>query len=123
MSALRNVMPAIALGLLTLAAPAADEPASNTFDAKGVKIHYLTAGQGEPVVLIHGLHASAALNWQAPGVLAELAKDHRVIALDLPGHGRSDKPTAEDAYGLRVVEDVVLLLDHLKSPKAHVVGY
>ena len=104
-------------------APAADEPTSATFEAKGVKLHYLTQGKGEPVVLIHGLHSSAELNWNKPGVVAELAKDHRVIAIDLPGHGKSDKPEKEDAYGLQVVEDVALLVDHLKIKKAHVVGY
>ena len=88
---------------------AADQPASQTFDANGVKIHYLIAGAGEPVVLIHGLDSSAEINWNLTGVLADLAKDHQVVALDMPGHGRSDKPDKEDAYGLQVVEDVVLL--------------
>src|SRR5262245_46023747 len=88
------------------AAPAIAAPTSETFDANGVKIHYLVAGQGEPVVLIHGLLASAQMNWNLPGVIAELAKDHQVIALDLPGHGQSDKPTDEAAYGLQIVEDV-----------------
>jgi pimeloyl-ACP methyl ester carboxylesterase len=43
--------------------------------------------------------------------------------LDLPGHGESDKPENEAAYGVQMVEDVRLLLDHLKIRKAHVVGY
>lgn len=101
----------------------AEEPKSQTFDAKHVKLHYLLAGKGPPVVLLHGLASSAELNWKAPGVLAELAKDHQVIALDLPGHGRSDKPEKAAAYGKQVVEDVALLLDHLKIQKAHIVGY
>ena len=103
--------------------PAADTPKSEKFDSGGVQIHYLVAGQGQPVVLIHGLNASAELNWNLPGVVAELAKDHQVIALDLRGHGRSDKPQGDDAYGLAVVEDVVRLLDHLHVQRAHVVGY
>src|SRR5437867_1409020 len=98
-------------------------PVSQTFDAKGVKIHYLLAGAGEPVVLIHGLDSSAEINWNLPGIIKDLARDHQVIALDLPGHGRSDKPQKEEAYGLQVVEDVVLLLDHLAIRKAHLVGY
>jgi pimeloyl-ACP methyl ester carboxylesterase len=109
-----------ALGCLPLCAA---EAASLAFDAKGVKIHYLLAGHGEPVVLIHGLYSSAEVNWQRPGTLVALAKDYQVIALDLPGHGRSDKPERADAYGLEMVEDVVLLLDHLKIHKAHIVGY
>ena len=101
----------------------AEQPASHTFEARGVKIHYLLQGTGEPVVLIHGLHASADVNWRWPGIMAALAKDHQVIALDLPGHGRSDRPEKEEAYGVRMAEDVGLLLDHLKIKKAHLVGY
>ncbi len=120
---LRRAVAAVGLLFAAAGAPAAAEPVSQTFDAKGVKIHYLTAGEGEPVVLIHGLYASADINWKMNGVIADLAKDHRVIALDMPGHGRSDKPEKDDAYGVQVVEDVVLLLDHLKIKKAHIVGY
>jgi len=102
---------------------AAEEAASRTFDAKGVKIHYFVEGEGEPVVLIHGLYSSAEMNWRIPGVMSALATGHQVIALDLPGYGLSDNPDNEDAYGLQMVEDVILLLDHLKIKKAHIVGY
>ncbi len=120
--------PAVMVAMLaTLAEPivvlADDGTRSRSFDAKGVKIHFLVEGKGEPVVLIHGLHSSAEINWRMTGVVAELAKDHRVIALDLPGHGRSDRPENDEAYGLQLVEDVVLLLDHLKIDQAHIVGY
>jgi non-heme chloroperoxidase len=104
-------------------ASAADKAESKTFDAKGVKLHYVIAGKGEPVVLIHGLTSSAFINWQLPGVFAALAKDYQVIAIDMPAHGASDKPEKEEAYGVQLVEDVVLLLDHLKIKKAHMVGY
>jgi pimeloyl-ACP methyl ester carboxylesterase len=114
--------------MFALAAPAgcgraADGPASQTFEANGVKIHYLVQGEGEPVLLIHGLSSSAEINWKMTGVMSDLARDHQVIALDVPGHGRSDKPDKEEAYGLQIVEDCVLLLDHLQVKKAHVVGY
>jgi pimeloyl-ACP methyl ester carboxylesterase len=109
--------------LLPPSAARADGPTSHTFTAKGVKLHYLSAGKGETVVLIHGLHSSAEINWKLTGVVGELAKTHRVLALDLPGHGRSEKPKNDSAYGLQVVDDVALLLDELKIKKAHVVGY
>jgi pimeloyl-ACP methyl ester carboxylesterase len=115
-------------GLIALAAVGcrcgvAAAVASATFAARGVRIHYLVEGSGEPVVLIHGLYSSAEINWQWPGTMAALAKDHQVIALDLPGHGGSDKPDDESAYGVQMVEDVILLMDHLKIRKAHIVGY
>jgi pimeloyl-ACP methyl ester carboxylesterase len=120
-----SVMTSIVVGLAIFAGSplAADEPASRTFDADGVRIHFFDRGKGEPVILIHGLHSSADINWRITGILGDLAKDHRVIALDLPGHGRSDRPDKEEAYGLQLVKDIVLLLDHLKIEKAHIVGY
>ena len=93
------------------------------FDSKGVKIHYIVEGKGEPVVLIHGLHASAQLNWQLPGISAALAQEFQVIALDCRGHGQSGKPAADDQYGEVMAEDIVRLLDHLGIRQAHVVGY
>jgi len=114
----------LAFSTAIAARAAADEkPKYDAFDAKGVKIRYSTLGSGEPVVLIHGLHASGEINWVLPGISAALAKNHQVIALDLPGHGGSDKPKDEDAYGTRMVDDVLLLMDHLQIKKAHIVGY
>jgi pimeloyl-ACP methyl ester carboxylesterase len=102
---------------------AADKPAGQTFDANSVKISYFVQGKGEPVVLIHGWLSATGINWVLPGTSALLAKDYQVIALDVRGHGLSDKPTREEAYGPELVEDVVRLLDHLKIKKAHLVGY
>ena len=103
--------------------PTADKPSGRSLDAHGIKIWYTVQGQGEPVMLIHGWLASAGLNWELPGTSALLAKNHRVIELDVRGHGRSDKPTHEEAYGPELVEDIVRLLDQVQIPKAHIVGY
>jgi pimeloyl-ACP methyl ester carboxylesterase len=56
-------------------------------------------------------------------LLPELAKEYRVIAPDMRGHGKSDKFHDPQKYGKELAEDVVRLLDHLKVRKAHVVGY
>jgi pimeloyl-ACP methyl ester carboxylesterase len=123
---IRSWMRMALLGPFFLCRPvgaAALGPESQFFEADSVKIHYLRQGAGEPVVLIHGLYASAALNWQRPGIFAALAADHDVIALDLPGHGLSDKPDDAAAYGMQMVEDVVLLLDRLNIRRAHIIGY
>jgi pimeloyl-ACP methyl ester carboxylesterase len=100
-----------------------DPPKPQTFDSKGVSIQYTVEGKGEPVVLIHGLNASADINWRAPGIIKTLAENHQIIAMDVRGHGHSGKPEGEGAYGVEMAEDVVRLLDHLKIDKAHVVGY
>src|SRR5262249_22638413 len=59
-----------------------DKPTVQSLDASGVKIAYAVQGHGEPVVLIHGWLASAAINWALPGTIALLAKDFQVIAMD-----------------------------------------
>ena len=97
--------------------------AEGTFTSNGVKINYAVKGKGEPVILIHGWLSSGWINWDLPGTTALLAKDHQVITLDMPGHGRSDKPTKEEAYGPELVEHMIRLMDHLKIKKAHIVGY
>ncbi|HEY3130689.1 MAG TPA: alpha/beta hydrolase [Acidobacteriota bacterium] len=98
-------------------------PALQTFDSNGVPIAYTVEGQGEPVVLIHGLNSSAGMNWRAPGTIGRLARSYQVIALDLRGHGRSGKPLESGAYGTEMVEDVIRLLDHLEIKTAHIIGY
>jgi pimeloyl-ACP methyl ester carboxylesterase len=108
---------------LPLAALGKPPTTDESFRVAGVKIHYVVRGEGEPVVLIHGLNASILLNWQLTGVMGLLSKHYRVIGLDLPGHGESDRPENEAAYGVQMVEDVRQLLDHLKIKKAHIVGY
>jgi pimeloyl-ACP methyl ester carboxylesterase len=119
----RTVLIGLAVLSFATARVSAADPTSHTLDAKGVKIHYVVEGTGEPVLLIHGMLSSETINWKLTGVIDDLAKDHRVIALDLPGHGQSDKPEKDDAYGLQIVEDIILLLDQLQVKKAHAVGY
>ena len=55
----------------------------------GVRVRYIEAGHGSPLVLVHGLTSSKA-SWRDN--IAALAAHHRVYALDLPGHGDSDRP-------------------------------
>ena len=59
----------------------------------GVKIHYLTHGTtGSWVVLVHGYSDSAQRMWFNTGIAPEIAKRHRVVAIDNRNHGQSDKP-------------------------------
>jgi pimeloyl-ACP methyl ester carboxylesterase len=100
-----------------------EPPAASHFDSHGVTLQYTVEGEGAPVILIHGLYSSGQMNWRAPGITRELAKNYQVITLDVRGHGGSGKPAEESAYGIELVEDVVRLMDHLKIQKAHIVGY
>jgi pimeloyl-ACP methyl ester carboxylesterase len=92
------------------------------FDSNGVRIRYVDQGSGQPVVLIHGYTGSIA-GWVETGVLPNLEKDYRIIALDCRGHGKSDKPHDPQSYGIQMGQDVVRLLDHLNIARAHIVGY
>ncbi len=56
----------------------------------GIKVHYLEAGEGPAVLLVHGLGTSM-VTWYC-NIDALVSGGYRVLALDLPGHGDSDKP-------------------------------
>jgi len=90
-----------------------------------IKVSYDVVGDGPPVVLVHGFASSRLVNWRVTGWYDTLVNAGRqVIALDVRGHGESDKPHAADAYDEReLAADVVRLLDHLGLPQADVVGY
>ncbi len=107
----------------TLALFASARLFAEDFDSAGVKLHYTVHGSGEPVILIHGLFASGPLNWTGPGITAALAEHAQVFVLDCRGHGQSGKPGGEKDYGLTMVEDITRLMDHLKLPSAHLIGY
>jgi pimeloyl-ACP methyl ester carboxylesterase len=113
----------LALVCVLLFFPAIVQAKQGSFDSNGVRIRYIVQGEGEAVVLIHGFAANVQLQWFAPGIFDTLARGHRVIAMDVRGHGSSGKPENVEKYGTEMVEDVVRLLDHLKIQKAHIVGY
>jgi pimeloyl-ACP methyl ester carboxylesterase len=92
------------------------------FLSGGVRINYVDHGAGAPVLLIHGFTASIEPAWIETGILPDLARDYRVIAFDLRGHGKSSKPHDPRDYD-EVALDAIRLLDHLGIQKAHVVGY
>ncbi len=85
----------------------------------GSRVHYLTAGSGPPLVLLHG-GGECALAWR--WVLPELARRFRVIAPDFPGSGASDRPPA--GYSAAMLGEFVGgFLDALKIPRAAVAGH
>jgi len=92
------------------------------FDAGGVRIRYVDHGAGTAVVLVHGFTGNIERAWIDTGILPDLARDHRVLALDLRGHGRSGNPHDPRAYD-ELALDVVRLMDHAGVERAHAVGY
>src|SRR3989440_2166169 len=73
---------------------------SRTVAVDGVTIHYVCGGSGPPLVLVRGLGSSAAVEFYFN--LEPLAARHRVLAIDLPGFGKSDKPVLKYTIDLFV---------------------
>ncbi len=89
-------------------------------DHDPVSVSYRVAGDGPPVVLLHGIGLDAShVSWA--DVFPELAEEFTVYAPDLPGHGESDKPRAD--YSTRYYEAVVSgLLEEIDIAEASLVG-
>jgi pimeloyl-ACP methyl ester carboxylesterase len=90
-------------------------------DSGGVKIHYVTAGKGPLVVMLHGF-PDYWYTWRDQ--MPALAKHFQVVAIDLRGYNKSDQPKGVENYTLdKLVEDVDAVLKHFKCDKATVVGH
>ena len=122
MQRLQKLAAIFVLLVATATVAGAQEAKDGFFTASdGVKIHYLTLGdRGSWVVLIHGYSDSARRMWFTTGIAPEIAKNHRVVAIDNRNHGQSDKP---QPGGSGRADDVIELMDQLKIEKAHIHGY
>jgi pimeloyl-ACP methyl ester carboxylesterase len=96
-----------------------DAIASRMAQAEGVKLHYLTAGHGPTVILIHG-YAETSRMWRP--IIPLLAKKFTVIAPDLPGIGDSEIP--KDGLDMKTAAiRIHALAKSLGVEKARVVGH
>jgi len=109
--------------LIFILAPTFVSAQDKFFNSAGIPIHFVDAGVGEPIVLVHGYTQDLEREWIDSGVFANLATDHRVVAFDLRGHGKSGKPHDPSQYGVQLGQDIVRLLDYLGIARAHIVGY
>src|SRR5215510_9080766 len=109
---MRVFMALLASVAIVAAQPVA--PPDRFFDSNGVQIRYVEQGSGSPVVMLHGYTGTADRHFISNGVFAQIAKEHRAIAMDLRAHGKSSKPHDPKMYGDEMARDVIRLLDHLK---------
>jgi pimeloyl-ACP methyl ester carboxylesterase len=90
-------------------------------DSGGVKIHYVTAGKGPLLVLLHGF-PDYWYTWRDQ--MPALAKHFQVVAVDLRGYNKSDQPKGVENYAVdKLVGDVEAVLKHFKQEKAVIVGH
>jgi pimeloyl-ACP methyl ester carboxylesterase len=87
---------------------------------KDLKLYYEDTGRGMPLLLMHAFNRTGS-DWKP--FLPEFAKDHRVITLDLPGHGRSDwMDTTDDYLHKKAAEYIIGLLDQLHIDSVNIMG-
>jgi pimeloyl-ACP methyl ester carboxylesterase len=88
-------------------------------EVNGVRLHYLIAGQGDPVVLLHGF-AETSHMWLP--LIAKLSDNHTVIAPDLRGFGESSAP--DDGYTkAAMARDIHGLVESLNYDRIRLVGH
>jgi len=88
-------------------------------DVNGIRLHYLVAGKGDPVVLLHGF-AETSHMWVP--LIAKLSEKHTVIAPDLRGFGQSSAPS--DGYTkASMAQDIHALIESLKLERIRLVGH
>ena len=90
-------------------------------DSNGVKIHYVTLGKGPLVVMIHGF-PDYWYTWRHQ--MAALADNFQVVAIDMRGYNRSDKPKGVEKYDVKLlVGDVAAVIKHVGAKQATIVGH
>jgi pimeloyl-ACP methyl ester carboxylesterase len=94
-------------------------PKSRFAKVNGVKLHYLSAGEGDPVVLLHG-YAETSRMWLP--LIAQLEDKHTVIAPDLRGAGQSSKP-ASGYTKKKLAQDIHSLTRNLGYKRIRIVGH
>jgi pimeloyl-ACP methyl ester carboxylesterase len=94
-------------------------PQSKFAEVNGVRLHYLIAGEGEPIILLHG-YAQTSHMWRP--LIVELSKTRTVIAPDLRGFGESSAPP--DGYTkAAMAQDIHALVKSLNYDRIRLVGH
>src|SRR6478735_5290783 len=112
------------IAVLAITAPASADDAIKVDSAyaelgNGVELHYLVAGKGDPVILLHGF-AQTSHMWLP--LIAKLADTHTVIAPDLRGFGESSAP-ADGYTKAAMAQDIHALVKSLKYDRIRLVGH
>lgn len=82
---------AVANAALARRAERRHPPRGRTLTLDGARLHFVERGDGPPLLMLHG-NGSMIEDFETSGLVAAAARDHRVIAFDRPGFGRSGRP-------------------------------
>jgi pimeloyl-ACP methyl ester carboxylesterase len=100
-----------------------DSPPTGRFlDIEGVRLHYLERGEGTPLVLLHG-NGAMMQDFEISGILERLAQGYRVIAVDRPGFGHTNRPRSQSWTPEAQAELVHKALVQLEIKDAIIVGH
>ena len=94
--------------------------ASGYAPVNGIKVYYEVYGEGTPIVLLHGAFYTIDMNWS--GLIPELSKTRKVIAIEMQGHGHTPYSDRELSI-TTLANDVEKVMDYLKIDSADVAGY
>ena len=86
----------------------------------GLKMYYEIYGEGKPILLLHGSYMNIDLNYGE--IIPELEKHHKVIAIEMQGHGRTADIDRDYSWEA-MADDAAAMLAYLKIDKADILGY
>jgi pimeloyl-ACP methyl ester carboxylesterase len=115
---MRTALLAAAL-LVAGTAPGAAQQSGQRVEVNGMQMYYEVSGEGEPLVVLHGAYMDIPT---MGAIIPKLAETHKVYALELQGHGRTndiDRPITYQA----LADDVAAFMDAVGLEKADVFGY
>jgi pimeloyl-ACP methyl ester carboxylesterase len=98
-----------------------DEVEHGFVENNGVKIHYAAMGKGPLIVMLHGF-PDFWYTWR--NQMISLSENYQVVAIDLRGYNKSDKPKGVESYKMKyLIGDVVAVVKHFTDDKAVIVGH
>ncbi|MDL5503360.1 MAG: alpha/beta hydrolase, partial [Candidatus Methanoperedens sp.] len=91
----------------------------NRVEVNGMQMYYEVSGEGDPLVVLHGAYMNILTMGE---IIPELAKTHKVYALEFQGHGRTTDIDRPITYP-NLADDVAAFMDAVGLAKADVFGY
>jgi len=100
-------------------APAAAQPVGDRVEVNGMQMYYEVSGEGEPLVVLHGSYMTIET---MGGIIPRLAETHRVYAIEMQGHGRTNDIDRPITYP-NLADDVSAFMDAVGLEQADIFGY